>query len=99
MSDDLFLAVLRMRIKKLRIERRLRQEDVAEKAGMVLRTYQRFEAYNSEQPFNPTLRNMMSIADSLATTLSDMTREPTEAELEELYKVDTRRVWHDGKVV
>lgn len=66
---------------------------------MVLRTYQRFEAYKSEQVFNPTLRNMMGIADSLATTVSDLTREPTEAELEELYTVDTRRVWNDGKVV
>lgn len=98
-DEELFLAVLRMRIKKRRIERRLRQEDVAEEANMVLRTYQRYEAYNSEQFFNPTLRNVMAVARALATTVPDLTRELTKEEVEELSKADMRRVWHDGKLV
>lgn len=87
-----------MRIKKRRIERRLRQEDVAEEADMVLRTYQRYEAYKSEQRFNPTLRNIMAIANALTITVSELTRELTEEEVEELV-VDMQRVWGNGKLV
>ena len=93
------MAVLKMRIKKCRIERRLRQEDVAEEAGMVLRTYQRFEAYQSKQGFNPTLKKLMAIATALDTTLSNLTRDLTQNEIDELATADNRRVWHDGKVV
>ena len=88
-----------MRIKKRRIECRLRQEDVAEKAEMVLRTYQRFEAYRSEQHFNPTLRNLRAVASALATTVPELTRDLTENEVEELAEADTRRVGHNGKLV
>ena len=100
MSDDeLFLAVLRMRIKKRRIECRLRQEDVAEKANMVLRTYQRFEAYKNKEFFNPTLRIVIAIAQALDTTVSELTRELTEEDVAALGETDMRRVWNNGKLV
>ena len=66
---------------------------------MVLRTYQRFEAYQSERYFNPTLRNLMAIAEVLATTVSALTVEPTEEEIEALGEANVRRVWRDGKLV
>lgn len=98
-DDELFLAVLQMRIKKRRIERRLRQEDAAEKADMVLRTYQRFEAYKNKEFFNPTLRKIRVIAKALDTTVSELTRELTEEEVAGLSEADMPRVWGDGKVV
>jgi len=98
-DDDLFLAVLQMRIKKRRIECRLRQEDVAEKADMVLRTYQRFEGYKSKEFFNPTLRKVRAIAKALDTTVSELTRELTEEEVATLDEADMRRVWNNGKLV
>lgn len=97
--NDVYLAVLRLRIKRTRLALGLRQEDVAEKAEMLLRSYQRFEAYASKRRFNPTLSNLCAVAQALSTTVSELTRPPTEDEVASLDAAETRRVWKDGKLV
>ena len=99
MSDDALLAVLRWRIKKRRLEQRLRQEDVADAAEMSLRSYQRFEAYESDKPFNPTLQKLLAISRVLDTTVPILTSAPSEEEIAALQEPMTERVWHDGKLV
>lgn len=98
-DDDLFLAVLRRRIKLRRLDCHLNQEDVAEAAGMVLRTYQRFEAYESKESFNPKIRNLIAIAEALSITVSALTQEPSKDEIQSLGEPLKERVWQDGKLV
>ncbi|MGL4610150.1 MAG: helix-turn-helix domain-containing protein [Trueperaceae bacterium] len=43
MSDDLYFAVIRMRIREARKQRGLTQEEVVDKLGMDLRHYRRYE--------------------------------------------------------
>jgi transcriptional regulator with XRE-family HTH domain len=97
--NDVYLAVLRLRIKRTRLALGLRQEDVAEKAEMLLRTYQRFEAHASKRHFNPTLSSLCAVAQALSMTVSELTRPATKREIDSLGEVDTRRVWRDGKLV
>ena len=77
----------------------MRQEDVAEKADMVLRTYQRYEGYNSKQTFNPTLRMLMRISKALDTTVHTLTENLAEEEIAALTASDMQRVWRDGKLI
>jgi transcriptional regulator with XRE-family HTH domain len=53
MPDEVFLTVMRKRIRQARLAKGLRQEDVAELTDMPLRSYQRFEARTETRLFNP----------------------------------------------
>jgi transcriptional regulator with XRE-family HTH domain len=81
-SEDDFVAVLRMRIRDARAKSKARQEDIAERVDMPVRSYQRFEAFQSVKPFNPTILWLRRIAHALGTELSDLVREPTSEEIE-----------------
>lgn len=68
-QHDDFLTNVRRRIKRLRLERQLRQEDMAEKLNWNLRYYQRFESQNAGESFNPKIRMFLQVAEALGITL------------------------------
>jgi transcriptional regulator with XRE-family HTH domain len=85
--DDSYLSVVRNRIREARLAQGLRQEDVAEAAGLQLRTYQRFEALMAERgSFNPTLVSIRAIARSLNVDLETLGAEPSAQEIEAVNK-------------
>ena len=91
MRNETYLSVVRHRIREARLARGLRQEDVAEAAGLQLRTYQRFEARKPEQgSFNPTLLSIRAIAQALGVELEVLAGEPSAQELEAVKKAARR---------
>lgn len=66
------------RIHRLRIERGLSQEQLAYSAGITRYTYQKLEKGESAPgtPANPTLRNIMAIAQQLGVTLDELLPTP-----------------------
>jgi transcriptional regulator with XRE-family HTH domain len=83
-TDELYLAVVRRRIQKARLEKNLRQEDVAERLGISLRSYQRYESAESDKRFNPYALTLRRIALTLGVDTSDITRDPSTAEIRTL---------------
>jgi len=69
-----FVRELGINIQKLRIARGLSQEQVAYAAGLSRYTFQKFEKGESMPgtPANPSLRNIMAIAQALEVTLDDL---------------------------
>jgi transcriptional regulator with XRE-family HTH domain len=89
--DDTYLSVVRYRIREARLAQGLRQEDVADTAGLQLRTYQRFEALKAERgSFNPTLLSIRAIARALGVALDALDAEPSVQELEAVKKAARR---------
>jgi transcriptional regulator with XRE-family HTH domain len=84
MSHELYLAVVRRRIQKARLAKDLRQEDVADKLGISVRSYQRYESETREQTFNPYAATLRGIALALNVDVGHMLREPTKQEFDEL---------------
>ena len=84
MRNDIFIAVVRMRIRKERLERNLTQEVVAEGTSLPLRSYQRYEAQHDKRPFSPSLRNMREVALAIGVDLAELVTEPTQEEIEAL---------------
>ena len=82
---------MRKRIREARLAQGLRQEDVAERTHLPLRTYQRFEAQEEKRPFNPTLFNLLAVARAIGVDLAEFTREPSDTELAELEPQEPRR--------
>ena len=74
-DDDLYLAVVRHRIRAARKRAGLTQEDVAGRTNLPVRTIQRFEARGGNR-FNPTLLTLRIIAAALHTDVPTLTREP-----------------------
>ena len=83
--------VVRWRLRQLRLERNLRQDDVAERANLSLRRYQEFES--GRGAFNPTLDTLLKLAEALGAHLEELTRRPTEEELARSVEKDSRRVF------
>jgi transcriptional regulator with XRE-family HTH domain len=81
--DEEYLAVMRKRIRDMRISKELRQEDVAERAGLSLQSYQRFEA-RSARRFNPTILKLRVIAKAIGLDISFLTAEPSRTEIQSL---------------
>jgi transcriptional regulator with XRE-family HTH domain len=83
--EDMFLVVLRRRIKQRRNALGITQEVAAEKANMTLRHYQTFEIEfrrkHGEREFNPTLKSLRGIAQALDVSLLDLLRDPSLDEL------------------
>ncbi|WP_034341898.1 helix-turn-helix domain-containing protein [Deinococcus misasensis] len=71
-QHDDFLTIVRRRIKRLRLERQLRQEDMAEKLNWNLRYYQRFESQNAGESFNPKIRMFLQVAEALGITIDTL---------------------------
>ncbi|SIS17763.1 helix-turn-helix transcriptional regulator [Microbacterium sp. RURRCA19A] len=65
-------------IHRARLERGLSQEQVAYAAGLSRYTFQKFEKGESmpDTPANPSLRNIMAIAQVLGMTLDDLAPQP-----------------------
>ena len=67
-----------MRIQRIRVEHGLSQEQVAYAAGLSRYTFQKFEKGESmpDTPANPSLRNIMAIAQVLGVTLDELAPTP-----------------------
>lgn len=72
MSGDALLTVLRYRIRQARVECGLTQEEAAEKVGLPLRSYQRFEG--KARTFNPTLVNVHRVTSAFGLSLDALLR-------------------------
>jgi transcriptional regulator with XRE-family HTH domain len=70
----IFAAELGAELQRARIKRGASQEDVAYAAGLSRYTYQKFEKGESApgSPANPSLRNIMAIAQVLDVPLEDL---------------------------
>ncbi|WP_433674534.1 helix-turn-helix domain-containing protein [Microbacterium gorillae] len=73
-----FARELGANIHRLRIDRGFTQEQVAYSAGMTRYTFQKFEKGESMpgSPANPSLRNVMAIAQVLGVTLDELVPTP-----------------------
>ena len=71
---EAFTRTLGTNIQRLRIERGLSQEKVAYAAGLSRYTFQKFEKGESAPgtPANPSLRNIMAIAQVYGVTLEEL---------------------------
>lgn len=83
-EEDLFLQVLRMRIRQARKRLNLTQDDMAERTHMNLRHYQRFEAFKTQENFNPNLQQLRQVALALQVPLGTLFEETTPDEIQEL---------------
>ena len=82
------LAVVRLRVKRLRKERNLSQEEVADSVPMDTRMLQRFEAGDFEET-DPRIRTFMKVAYGLGIGVHELLSPPTDEErqyLEQLAK-------------
>ena len=77
MRDAQYLAILRLRIREARQQAKRSQEDVAEEAGLPLRSYQVLEARQLKRPFNPTIKTLRTVARALALKIEALTCEGT----------------------
>ena len=82
-SDDLYLAVVRMRVREARYATNLKQEMVAERADLTLRHYQRYEA-RTKNVFAMSLLTLRRIAQVLNADIAELTREPSEQDVGKL---------------
>ncbi|WP_285035872.1 helix-turn-helix transcriptional regulator [Plantibacter sp. ME-Dv--P-095] len=69
---------LAVRLRQLRSNAGLSQEDVAYRAGLARYTYQRYEKGESRAgvPSNPPLRSLLALARVLGVELAEMVPEP-----------------------
>lgn len=69
---------LGLNLQRLRIERGLSQEQLAYAAGLSRYTYQKFEKGQSMPgtPANPSLRNVMALAQVLGVSLDKLVPQP-----------------------
>lgn len=74
----LFVRELGLRLQRLRIRQHMSQESVASAAGLSRYTYQKFEKGESMPgtPANPSLRNMMALAEVFGVTLDELVPMP-----------------------
>ena len=92
MSEDPFLAVLRLRIRNARLAKGLRQIDVAEVLNVEQRSYQRFEAIKPDHGrFNPSVMMLRQIAVALQMTLSELVQEPSQDEIRQIQTLQPKR--------
>ena len=80
MSDDeLYLAVVRKRVREARRRTKLSQEQVAEQVDVTLRHYQRYEA-TTKPGFNASLLTLRAIGKVLGAEIDGLVREPSPEE-------------------
>jgi DNA-binding XRE family transcriptional regulator len=83
-DDQTYLLAVRMRISQARQSLNLTQEAAADLAHLPVRTYQGLESLSEHRDFNPTLKTLRAVARAVGQTVPDLTREPTQAEIEEI---------------
>ena len=84
MSDDeVYLAVVRKRVREARRETGLSQEQVAEQVDITLRHYQRYEA-KAPPGFSASLLTLRVIGRVLKVDITSLVREPSPEELAEV---------------
>ncbi len=76
------MRTVKLRIRRARLERNLRQEDVAEQLHISLRSYQRFES-QALKPFEPKPASLLAIAETLELDICELVRAPSGPELEQ----------------
>ena len=81
MSSELYLAVVRLRIRNARLAAGLNQEEVADRADMAPRHYRRLEALTARKT-NPTLEKLRAVALVLDVDVPALTGEPTGEEID-----------------
>ncbi len=84
MPYDARLAVVKLRIRRTRLERNLRQEDVAERLHISLRSYQRFESQARGKQFDPKLTSLLAIAEALRVDVGELVGAPSQRELRQV---------------
>jgi DNA-binding XRE family transcriptional regulator len=81
-DDQTYLLAVRMRISQARRSLNLTQEAAADLAHLPVRTYQGLESLSEHRDFNPTLKTLRAVARAVGQTVPDLTREPTQTEIE-----------------
>ena len=82
-GDEVYLAVVRKRVREARRETGLSQEQVAERVDVTLRHYQRYEA-KVPPGFNASLLTLRVIGKVLKVDITSLVREPSPEELAEV---------------
>jgi transcriptional regulator with XRE-family HTH domain len=82
-SEQEYLRVVRRRIKQAREQAGFTQEEVAERSGLTLRHYQRYEAQR-HPGFAVSLLTLRRIGKVVSKSVVDFVREPSQDELEAL---------------
>jgi transcriptional regulator with XRE-family HTH domain len=80
--------VICWRLRHQRLELGLTQEEAADKAGMSLKRYQHLELGIR---FNPTLKTLLKLCQTLGLELADLLKKPTPQELELSKRKSNRR--------
>ncbi|WP_189007852.1 helix-turn-helix domain-containing protein [Deinococcus roseus] len=75
-EQQAYLALVRKRIRETRKQTRLTQEEVADKMDISVRMYQRFEAENPREGFNPTLLNLLAYCEAVGIEITWLLRKP-----------------------
>lgn len=91
-DEDTYTQIIQLRISNARLKYRLTQEQIAEKAGMPVRSYQGLEGLRESRQFNPTLLTLRRVAAALEIPLYELIQEPQPQELELLSAVLNNRV-------
>jgi transcriptional regulator with XRE-family HTH domain len=84
--DEQFLAVIRARIRKARLDGNHSQEEIASVAGLETKTYQHLENPTSNRKFNPRLETLLAVAQAVGTSVVDLMQPATPAEIAALEK-------------
>jgi DNA-binding XRE family transcriptional regulator len=79
--DKILTRLLPRRISQIRLTLELTQEAAASRANLPFPTYQALESRSEKKRFNPTLDTLFRVAHALETSVSDLTRPPTEEEV------------------
>ena len=82
MTDDLYLSLLKRRIKAAREARGLTQKEIADQIDMKPEDFQRFESRTGKKPFNPTILMLRKVARALSVDVGTLTRELSEGDPE-----------------
>ena len=87
-EDEVYLAVVRKRVREARRRTKLSQEQVAERVDVTLRHYQRYEA-TTPPGFNASLLTLRAIGKVLEVDIASLVREPSLEEAEEIEEAST----------
>ncbi len=91
-DTNTYLLVIQLRISNARLKYRLTQEQVADLANMPVRSYQGLEGIREGRNFNPTLLTLLAVAKAVSLKLTELIKEPTSDEIQQLEEVLNNRL-------
>jgi transcriptional regulator with XRE-family HTH domain len=91
-NPAVYLQIVQLRISNARLKYRLTQEQVADLASMPVRSYQGLEGIRDGRNFNPTLLTLRAVAKALGLELSELIKEPSPEEIQQLEEVLNNRL-------